>query len=82
MVEKPKYPMALVIFYWKHIPYARENECGDVFSLYIKLFGAKVDGFFSMEPSGNFLSACLKFGWFLVICFVYQFAYRQTPIVL
>jgi hypothetical protein len=63
----PIYGMAPVILYWEHIPEARENECGDVFNLYIKLFGAKVDGFCSMEPSGNLLAACLKYGWFLVI---------------
>jgi hypothetical protein len=61
---------------------SREKECTDVFSLYIKLFGAKVDGFCSMEPSGNFLLGCLKYGWFLVIWFVCQFAYRGTPALL
>jgi hypothetical protein len=56
------YPMAPIIFYWEHIPDVRENECDDVFSLYIKLFSAKVDGFFSMEPFGNLLATFLKFG--------------------
>jgi hypothetical protein len=69
MAANPIYPMGMVILYWEHIPDARENECGDVFSFYIKLFGAKVDGSCSMEPSGNLLAACLKFGWFLVVCF-------------
>jgi hypothetical protein len=81
MEENPIYPMAPVIFYWEHIQDARENECGDIFSLYIKFFGAKVDGSYSMEPSGNLLAACLKFGWFLVVCFVSQFVYRGTPTV-
>jgi hypothetical protein len=81
MAANPIYPMAPVIFYWEHIPDARENECDDIFSLYIKLFGAKVDGSCSMEPSGNLLAACLKFGWFLVVCFVSQFVYRRTPTV-
>jgi hypothetical protein len=61
---------------------SKENECADVFSLYIKLFGAKVDGFYSMEPSGNFLLDYLKYGWFLVIWFVCQFVYRGTPTLL
>jgi hypothetical protein len=61
---------------------SREKECVNVFSLYIKLFGAKVDGFCSMEPSGNFLLGCLNYGWFLVIWFVYQFVYRGTPALL
>jgi hypothetical protein len=68
IATNPIYPMASVIFYWEHIPYERENECGDVFSLYIKLFGANVDVSRSMEPSGNLLVTCLKFGWFLVMC--------------
>jgi hypothetical protein len=74
--------MAPVISYWEHISYAGENECNDIFYLYIKLFGAKVDGFCSMEPSGNLLVACLKYGWFLVIFFVCQFVYRGTPTIL
>ena len=78
----PIYRMFPVIFYWEHIPDAREKKCGDVFYLYIKLFGAKVDVFCSMEPSGNLFVACLKYGWFLVIFFVCQFVYRGTPTVL
>jgi hypothetical protein len=73
--------MAPVIFYWVHIPDVRENECHDVFSLYIKLFDAKVDASCSMEPCGNLLAACLEFNWFLVVCFVCQFVYRGTPSV-
>jgi hypothetical protein len=61
---------------------SREKECANIFSLYIKLFGAKVDGFYSMEPYGNFLMGCLKYGWFLVIWFVYQFVYSGTPALL
>jgi hypothetical protein len=78
----PIYHIFSIIFYWEHIPDARENECGDVFYLYIKLFGVKIDGFCSMEPSGNLLATCLKYGWFLVMCFVCQFVYHETPIVL
>jgi hypothetical protein len=81
MIENPIYPMASIIFYWEHILDARENECGDVFSLYIGLFGAKVDGSCYMKPSQNLLVACLKFGWFLVMFFVSQFVYRGTPTV-
>jgi hypothetical protein len=78
----PIYGMALVILYWEHIPKERENECGDAFNLYIKLFGAKFGGFCSMEPSGNLLTAYLKYGWFLVVFFVCQFVYHGTPTVL
>jgi hypothetical protein len=78
MGENPIYPIALVILYSEHIPDARENECSDVFSLYIKLFGAKVDASCSMEPCGNLLAACLKFSWFLVVSFVCQFVDRET----
>ena len=73
----PIYRMFPIIFYSEHIPDARENECNDIFYLYIKLFGAKVDGFCSMEPSGNLLVDCLKYGWFLVICFVCQYVYPE-----
>ena len=51
------YPMAPVIFSWEHIPYVRENQCHDVFFLYIKLFDAKVDVYYSMEPCGILLDA-------------------------
>jgi hypothetical protein len=61
MAANPIYPMAPVIFYWEHIQDVRENEFHDIFSLYIKLFDAKVDASFSMEPCGNFLAACLEF---------------------
>ena len=73
--------MALVIFYWEHIPDARENECRNAFSLYIKLFDAKVDASCSMEPCGNLLAACLEFSWFLVVCFVFHFVYCGTSSV-
>ena len=72
MATNPIYPMAPVIFSWEHIPDVRENECRDVFSLYIKLFDVKVDASCSMEPCGNLLAAYLKFSWFLVVCFVCQ----------
>jgi hypothetical protein len=78
MEENPIYPMAPIIFYCEHIPYAKENESGNVFSLYIKLFGAKVDASCSMEPSAKLLVACLKFSWFMVVFFVYQFVYCRT----
>jgi hypothetical protein len=81
MAENPIYPMAPVIFYWEHIANVRENECYDVFSLYIELFDAKVDASYSMKPCGNLLAACLEFTWFLVVCFVCQFVYRRTPSV-
>jgi len=82
MAENPIYSMAPVIFYWQHIPDARENNCGVVFSLNIKLFGANTDGFSFVEPSGNLLAAYLKFSWFLVMCFVCQFVYHRTSTVL
>jgi hypothetical protein len=69
MEANPIYPMSTVILYWEHIRDVRENECNDIFSFYIKLFGAKVDGSYFMEPFGNLLAAYLKFGWFLVVCF-------------
>jgi hypothetical protein len=81
MAANPIYPMAPVIFSWEHIPDVRENQCHDVFSLYIKLFDAKVDACCSMEPCGILLAACLEFSWFLVVCFVCQFVYRGTPSV-
>jgi hypothetical protein len=49
--------MAPVIFSWEHIPDVRENQCHDVFFLYIKLFDAKVDAYCSMEPCGILLDA-------------------------
>jgi hypothetical protein len=70
------------LFYSGNIYQMQEkNECGDIFSLYMKLFGAKVDVSCSMEPSGNLLAACLKFSWFLVVCFICQFVYCGTPTV-
>jgi hypothetical protein len=70
MATNPIYPMASIIFSWEHILDVRENQCSDVFSLYIKLFDAKADACFSIKPCGILLTTCLEFSWFLVVCFV------------
>jgi hypothetical protein len=44
--------MAPIIFSWEHIPNVRENQFHMCFFLYIKLFDANVDAYFSMEPCG------------------------------
>jgi hypothetical protein len=49
--------MAPVIFSWEHIPYVRENQCHDVFFLYIKLFDEKVDAYCYMEPCAILLDS-------------------------
>ena len=64
-----------------NVCFKRKGMCQRLFFLY-QMFGAKVNGFCSMEPSGNFLMGCLNYGWFLVIWFVCQFVYHGTPALL